>query len=177
MTINRTGWERLRFDEALNPYYEKVTNAQGDTVKIQPSECTLPLLKKLTVNVILKRDFYSPTGEARVWFGVQILKIVVPNERQFRYHYLVYDSKCMSNICVKLLYPDLRDSIGNYNSVTWDFNLALRQIERESYEFAWISKVGEPTTISREKAKMMLESKECIALLNDSGQQELSPVQ
>jgi hypothetical protein len=176
VNVNRTGWEKLRFDENLNPYYEKVINAQGDTVKIQPSECTLPMLKELTVNVILKRDFYSPTGEPRQWFGVQILKIVVPNERQFRFHYLCYDKKCMSNICVKLVYPDLRDSIGNYNSVAWDFALSLKQLSPEDYEFSWIQKVGEPVTISREKAKIMLESKEAIALLNDSGQ-ELSPIQ
>jgi len=175
--INRTGWEILKFDEQLNPYYLKTIDAQGNTKKISPSECTLPLLKELDVCVILKRDFYSPTGEARQWFGVQQLKIVVPDERQFRYHYLVYSPKCMANICIKLLYPDLRDSIGNYNSTCWDFNLSLKQLEQESYEFSWIQKVGEPVTISREKAKIMLESKEAIALLNDSGQQELSPVQ
>jgi hypothetical protein len=169
---NLIGAEKLQFDELGNPYYLKTISKDGKTEKILPQDATPKMLKELTVNIILRRNFYSPIGEPKVWFGVQQIQITVPDERSYRYHYLVYDKKSMGNICMKIVNPFYRDSFGNYNSYAWDFTLNLKQLERESYEFSWIKRIGKPQTITQGKAIVMLRDREAIVLLNDSGEEQ-----
>ena len=167
MTTISLGQEVLKFDEFGNPYYVKTINKRSETANIQPQECTLPLMKELTIKIILKRDFYSPQGEPKKWFGLQTIKIAIPKEKPLRYYFLAYDPKCMSNVCVKVVSPEMYDSFNNYNSVAWDMSLSAT---RDSIEYEWIKRIGKPQTITALKAKTLLDSKEAFCIMTDQGE-------
>jgi hypothetical protein len=160
------GQEELMFDELGNPFYRQTTNSNGDYVDVQPEQCTLPLTKELTIQVILKREGFTTEMLKKYWFGVQTIKISIPNEKALRYYYLVFDPKAMSNVCVKIISPAMYDSFGNFNSIAW--TLSLNPL-KESIESDWFKR-GKPKTITPLKAQNMLRTKEALCILTDSGE-------
>jgi hypothetical protein len=159
------GNEKLQFDELGNPYYlRNISN--GEIEKITPEQCTLPLTKELTVKVIIRREGWNPQMQKQVWWGLQTIQINIPNEKAVKYHYLVFDAKCMSNICVKILSPAMYDRFGNYNSIAWTLSLTPL---KESIESDWFKR-SKPKTISLLKAQSLLRNKEALCILTDSGE-------
>jgi len=163
------GEEKLRFDENFNPYFIRTISKDGKTEKIQPEQCTLPLVKELTAFVVLRREGFSPSMEKRVWYGLQQIQIKVPNEKEYRYHYICYDARAMSNVCVVILNPTLKDSCGNYNKTAWDMSLNPKKMEDASYEWEFIRFIGKAKPISAGKLAELKQNKQILAVLNDSG--------
>ena len=160
------GNEQLQFDEFGSPFYLRTISENGETEKIQPEQCASPLTKELTIKIIVKREGYTRELLKKYWHGEQIITIRIPNEKALKYHYLVFDPKCMSNVCVKILSPAMYDAFGNYNSICW--SLSLNPIN-ESIEYDWFKR-GKPKTISPLKAQSMLKNREALCILTDSGE-------
>ena len=162
------GYEKLQFDEVGNPYFLRTVSNDGTTEKVLPENATLPCLKELNLQVVLKREGYTPDMRKKVWYGLQQIQIKIPNEREFKNYFLVYDKKAMDTVCVKVLSPSIVDSFGNYN--TYAYNMSL-QPQKDSVEYGWVKFVGKPKQISPLKLKFMLQNKEIIAVLTDQGEQ------
>jgi hypothetical protein len=159
--------KKIKFNEKNEPYFEYRKNGHKDTEFINQTLESNGYVKDLTVNVILKRSFYSPQGEPKVWFGLQSVKVSIPNEKSFQYYYLYYDPKAMQNVCVSIISPQLIDEFDNINSVTYNFNL---QPKRESLEYEWVRLIGKPKSISKIQASAFLKSKYALCVLTDSGE-------
>jgi hypothetical protein len=164
--VNILGNEKIQFDEFGNLYLLKTISKDGQTEKIQPENATLPYLKEVTVQVIWVRTGYDETMRAKKWFGIQSLKIFIPKERQFKYHYLAYDKKAMSNVCVVVFDPAIHDGV--YNRIAYDF--CLQPSPTDSREVGWIKPIGKPKTITELKAKEMLQNKEVLGVFSDNGE-------
>ena len=166
--MNMIGNEKLMFDEKGMPFYRRTISKDGEFEDIQPEQCTLPLVKTLALKIILKREGYTPDMRVKIWYGIQEIRISVPNENQFKYHFLVFDPKAMSNVCVKLISPAMYDSFGNFNSFTNDFCL---QPSKESIEFSWVKRIGKPKTITAQKVAYLIAQKEVLGVVTDNGQE------
>lgn len=160
--------EKLMFDEKGNPFYRYRKHGHNDpNFEDRPPEQN-GLVKELSINVILKRSGYDATMREKVWFGLQELQIKIPQEKALRYHYLKFESKAMSNICVVIVSPQILDQQGNCNTIAYTFNI---QPNRESQEFDWVRAIGKPKTISALKAQSLLANKQVLAVLTDQGEQ------
>jgi hypothetical protein len=162
--------EKLMFDEKGNPFFRVSSGLRDDkTFKdVQPQDSSTPCVKELNLKIILKRSGYDPEMRPRTWYGVQDLQIKIPDEKQFRYYYLVYIPKAMSNVCVKILSSRMLDSKGNYNSVAYDMNL---NPDKNSKEYDWVTRIGKAKTISAQTAQAMLDSKLIFGIFSDRGEQ------
>jgi hypothetical protein len=158
---------RLNFDELGEPYYLK-TNMDGKTEKILPEQTHPPIVKSLTVQVVLKRSGYSPEMKPQTWYGLQTLQISIPDEKRYRYYFLCYDKKIMDTVVVKVLDVRVKDSLGGHNSICWTFN---PKPSRDSKEYDWIKRVGKVETISALKVQQLIQDRAVLGVISDDGLQ------
>ncbi len=167
MTTISLGQEKLRFDSEGKPYFEKTVSRDGSTEKVLPENATLPHVKELSLKVILKREGYSPQMERKVWYGLQEIRIAIPNEKQFKYYFLCYDKKAMTTPCVKVLSPAMYDSFGNFNSISWVMTLTPT---KDSIEYGWVRFIGKPKTVNALQVQSLLQNKEALCIMSDNGE-------
>lgn len=159
------------FDEQGNPFFRrKLTPKSVEFEDVQPENSRTPMVKKLSgLKIALKRSGYDSTMRPKTWYGLQEIEISIPQEKEFRYYFLVFLPRIMENVCVKILNPDVKDSFGNYNSIAWTMNLSPT---KSSIEYGWVRYIGKPKTITYEKLQSLLQNKEIIAVLNDQGMEQ-----
>lgn len=159
--------EKTMFDKNGNLFFRQSSGLKGDTTyrDVPPEQSSTPKLKELDLKIILKRSGYTSDMKPKTWYGIQDLKISIPDEKALKYTYLVYVKKAMSNVCVCAFDPKMHDGV--YNNIAYDFCL---QPSKDSQEYGWIQRIGEPKTISSETARFMVENKEVFGVFTDSGE-------
>jgi hypothetical protein len=157
--------EKLQFDEFGNPYFLSGLDRHHLDKKLLPEQTSIPHVKELTVQVVLVREGYTSDMRVKKWHGLVSYQIRVPPEKQFRHYYLVYDKKRMDSICVKILSPS-KSPTGNYEMFTYGLTL---NPSKESMEYDWFKRIGKPKQITAQKVAQLLQDKEILAVLDDSG--------
>lgn len=159
--------EKLMFDKEGNAFFRVTSGLRGDSTfkDVTPENSSTPCFKELSLKIILKRCGYDPMMRPKTWYGLQDITVKIPNEKQFRYHYLVYVPKAMSNVCVVVFDPIKHDGVNN--KIAYDFNL---QPSSNSKEFEWVKRIGKPKTVNAKMAQYMLQNKEVFGVFTDSGE-------
>ena len=155
------------FDKEGNLFFRVSSGRNDDSTfkDVAPENSSTPKIKDLDLKIILKRSGYDSQMRPKFWLGLQDIHVHIPNEKQFRYTYLVYIQKCMSNVCVVMFDPIKHDGVNN--NIAYDLNL---QPSQNSREFGWVKRIGKPKTISPKTAQYMLENKEVFGVFTDNGE-------
>ncbi len=126
------------------------------TKRVELSELDIPLLKTVECNVIIRRDFYTPTGEPQIFLGLQKLRLTMPKGEDYRYWFLCYREKKMSTVCLSIV--DINSM--NRSTQTLDFNSQFgKRITR---------KVGQPKQLTESEARVLIRNKSIIGVFNDN---------
>jgi outer membrane receptor for ferric coprogen and ferric-rhodotorulic acid len=163
--VNLIGNEKIQFDEFGNLFFLRTISKSGQTEKLQPENCTLPLMKELTVSVILKRTGYTHDMREKTYFGLIDLKLKIPTEKALKNHYFAYDKKAMSNVCVVVFDPNPHN--GQYSRFAYDFN---PQPSLDSQEHDWVKRIGKEKALSLQKVQTLIQNNEVLAILSDNGE-------
>ena len=149
------GCRKLDFTEKLEPYFIETIDKQGTTKTLTMKDCGY--VKELVFDVVIFREFFSPSGEPRKWFGLQECVAKIPNERSYRYIYL-FKSKDMDNIAITFVDPLTLDNFGTHSMVTTLVDISDGQ---------YIRKVGSAKKLTIEQVRLKLKNREILGIYRD----------
>jgi hypothetical protein len=151
------GYEVLKYDESGTPYFERTVSSDGTTAKVSMEENGF--VKSLTVDVVIKREGYTPDMQRQKWFGLQKLEFKIPNERIYRYLYLKFE-KGMTSPCLSNFDP----SLGTFCGMT----------ERLDITSDFIKKVGKAKKITEAKTKQLVQDRAVLGVFQDFEKEQLA---
>jgi hypothetical protein len=151
MPTHSVGYEKLKFDSEGTPYFERTISKDGTTRNVSMEENGF--VKSLTVDVIIRREGFSPTMERKIWLGLQKLEFKIPaRDSRYRFHYLKFE-KGMTSPCLSIFDP----SLGTFCGIT----------ERLDITSEFVRKVGSAKKITPQKAKQLVQDKAVLGIFSD----------
>jgi hypothetical protein len=158
---DKRGAQTMKLDEKGDLYFEEIiSNDMPPKVKrVEPCERDPPLVKELEASVIIKRSYYSPTGEPRTFFGLQKLHMKIPQGEDYRYFYLCYKPSVMQTVNLVIVDPD--------RMMLTSRTLALRAREKRALENRITKKVGKPKKLTENQVRYLIREKKTLGVMND----------
>jgi hypothetical protein len=121
---SKFGYEQLLYDSEGQPFFRRCEN-DTCTVTRDISLTEKGYCKSMIVAVVVHRQGYSPDMLPMHYYGLQKIKITVPDDmREYRYTWLYFDTKRMSLPCMTDFNPKVFDVMGHPRCVTSQVSLS-----------------------------------------------------
>jgi hypothetical protein len=156
-TVSYVGLQKLEVDVNGDLFVSEIIRDGNppETKRVELSDLHCPLVKTVDAQIIIRRDYFTPTGEPKTFLGLQKLRFTIPKGEDYRYWFLAYLPKKMGSICLSIVDIDTL----NRSTQTLDFNSKFgKRIMR---------KIGKLKGLSYEQARYLLRNNEILGFFSD----------
>lgn len=153
---SKIGAEKLLFDSEGKPFFRRCENDSCSLTKDISLE-EKGYCKSMIVAVVIHRRGYDPEMRPMDYYGLQKLKITVPNDlREYKYTWLYFDTKRMGHPCMTDFNPDVFDVFKRPRCVTSQVNLSDKELCRYVGRPRKLKGKFEADALIREKKALMI---------------------